>query len=461
MDSNLSFSKIVASPTFTSWSQAYSAGKLFAVLSLEKNINQSDDLISLNVAGKDLLDRLEKEFFATTTKDLESIKNAISTTFVELKENVNISFVLGFINNNILYLFIKGAGKVSIKRDGKLGNILIGTKDDQKNILSASGFLKDNDLIILQSHSFSEIIDNETLYSSLESNSPQDTQDLLAPSIHKAENGGACAIIIKYKALETQSQTSSLSLEENESNINSTEIKTQINKEYLVNLINKFLSFFKAKLKSFTLKLTPKKAVFLIAFVLIAILLLTNIFTSIKKQNEAKISALFSEIYPLAQKEYEEGESLMDLNSNIALDSFLASQKILQDNKDKFPDNSEEKEKINDLLNKISNKLSSVSSGKSLVNKRSSLSIEVLNGSGVAGEAAKASDILKKLGYKNILVGNADNTNYQNVSIQVKKSKEDTLNILRADLSKNYTIGETSSNLSESSTEDALVIIGK
>ena len=39
MDNNISFSKIVATPTLNSWSQAYNAGKLFAVLSLQKEKN--------------------------------------------------------------------------------------------------------------------------------------------------------------------------------------------------------------------------------------------------------------------------------------------------------------------------------------------------------------------------------------------------------------------------------------
>ena len=62
MDNNISFSKIVATPTLNSWSQAYNAGKLFAVLSLEKTKDPSE-IESLNMLGKDLLERLEQEFF--------------------------------------------------------------------------------------------------------------------------------------------------------------------------------------------------------------------------------------------------------------------------------------------------------------------------------------------------------------------------------------------------------------
>ena len=97
----------------------------------------------------------------------------------------------------------------------------------------------------------------------------------------------------------------------------------------------------------------------------------------------------------------------------------------------------------------------------SATDSKKSLSVAVQNGSGVAGAAAKASDFLKGLGYNVTSVGNADKDDYQNTKIQVKKSKVEFLNLLKADLSKNYTIGEATSDLPENSTEDALIIIGK
>lgn len=92
---------------------------------------------------------------------------------------------------------------------------------------------------------------------------------------------------------------------------------------------------------------------------------------------------------------------------------------------------------------------------------RSKLSVTIQNGSGQAGVAGKASDYLKNLGYNVISTGNADNYNYTNVFIQVKADKSDYLALLKKDLGFNYTIGTASSDLSASSTEDALVIIGK
>ncbi len=92
---------------------------------------------------------------------------------------------------------------------------------------------------------------------------------------------------------------------------------------------------------------------------------------------------------------------------------------------------------------------------------RSTLSVSVLNGSGVTGAANKASTILKNLGYRVVSTGNADNSNYQNVTIQVTSSKSSFLPLLKNDLSSSYTIGNASSNLSASSSADAVVIIGQ
>jgi len=92
---------------------------------------------------------------------------------------------------------------------------------------------------------------------------------------------------------------------------------------------------------------------------------------------------------------------------------------------------------------------------------RSTLSVEVQNGSGEAGVASKGSDVLKSFGYKVIATGNADNFNYENTAIQVKSTKVNFLALLKKDLGFSYTVGSASADLDSSSTADALVIIGK
>ena len=92
---------------------------------------------------------------------------------------------------------------------------------------------------------------------------------------------------------------------------------------------------------------------------------------------------------------------------------------------------------------------------------RSLLSVEVQNGSGETGAAGKGSTILKDFGYKVISTGNADNFDYQGVTIRVKSTKTNFLALLKKDLGFSYTVGSTSADLSSNSIADALVIIGK
>lgn len=91
---------------------------------------------------------------------------------------------------------------------------------------------------------------------------------------------------------------------------------------------------------------------------------------------------------------------------------------------------------------------------------RGSISVSVQNGSGDSGVAGDAADILRNLGYDVVSTGNADNFEYENVSINVKASNEDALALLEEDLSESYTISGTSTDLSEDESFDALVIIG-
>ncbi len=92
---------------------------------------------------------------------------------------------------------------------------------------------------------------------------------------------------------------------------------------------------------------------------------------------------------------------------------------------------------------------------------RSELSIEIQNGSGVAGVAGKASTFLKNLGYKILTTGNADNFDYEGVTIKVKSNNSEFLSLLESDLEDEYTVSDTSSNLSASTSADALIIVGK
>lgn len=87
-------------------------------------------------------------------------------------------------------------------------------------------------------------------------------------------------------------------------------------------------------------------------------------------------------------------------------------------------------------------------------------SVQILNGSGISGAASSMSAILKSAGWSDISTGNADSFEFEDVSISVTSEASGLLSMLEEDLSDDYTIGDTDTDLS-SDTYDAVITIGK
>lgn len=470
---NLTFAKIVATPTNSAWSQAYSAGMLFTALSLKKkeeevkeekedeekaseDLEQEDgeDSIELKSEGKKILDTLEAEFFTLEEKTLETIKGAITTASSQIPKDLEFSFVAAAVVNNILYVYILGKGAIFIKRGEKFGPILK-SEEELGKISAASGLLQNGDLIVLQTFGFSQVLTEQDLLSSLENPTPNDIAEALAPLVHEKNQPEAAAIILSFKE-----STSEAAAEEEQEILKKTQEEVP-SKNYL-SLITPYLSSLKEKFKTSKIPLNRSKKMYLTLVIIIFAVLLASIFLAIKRQESSKREALFNSVYAQASKKYDEGKALEDLNKNLARDSLSAAQKILNDNKSKFPTNSKEEKKIEDLSKQVDSELSKVSAvDNSTKLDRSTLSVTVENGSGVEGVAGKAADILKTLGYNVKSTANSDNYNYKGVTIKVKSSKSNFIQLLKNDLSKNYTIGTTSSDLPASSPTDAVIIIGK
>ncbi len=92
---------------------------------------------------------------------------------------------------------------------------------------------------------------------------------------------------------------------------------------------------------------------------------------------------------------------------------------------------------------------------------RKSISIQVLNGSGIAGVASKMKALLEEKGYTVAGTGNAKTYDYAKTEIQVTASKSAFLSVLQADLTGSYSIGSAAANLKSASQYDVVVIIGK
>lgn len=462
--SDLLVAKIVATPTSTVWSQAYNAGGLFAVLSLEGNPDE-DQKDSLPILGKEVINSLEAEYFSLEEKKLETIKQSVSTASNLIPEGISCSIVVGAIppGKNILYIFLN-KGIVSVKRGEKFGRLL--SSEEGTEINSASGFLENDDVIVLQTIQFSKLIPEETLISSMDHLPPSEIAETLSPKIHETEEGGATALIFRFASSRPEENTEEESeiIQPPTPQLTAEEIsedkKTNFSPAgFLTNLnFSKYLKFGFPSLKT----LNHSKKVFLSLALLIVVILALSIFFAVKKQNDSKTETLFTQIQSAAQKKYDEGLALSELNKSLAQDDFAEAKKILEEGKPKFGSNSKEEKQITDLLAKVQNEISKNSPSTGTTNlDRGKITLVVKNGSGTEGVAGKASDLLKGLGYKVAASENADNYNYKGVTIRVKDSIKNYLDMLKKDLSAKYTITASTSDLPESTSSDGFVIIGK
>ncbi|HSX40606.1 MAG TPA: LytR C-terminal domain-containing protein [Candidatus Saccharimonadales bacterium] len=462
--SDLQFAKIVASPNEQSWAQVYSAGKLFAVIALHKN---GEEQTSLNVIGKDILTTLEQEFFTLEHKSLDTIKQAVSQTAKKIPDSVSSTFIVSYIADNLMYLFIKGNARALLKRDEKLGRV--SDEEESDELATYSGFLQDNDTIILGTKQFFDNVAKATLLSSLKHTDPSDISEDLAPIIQGKEEPEAAAIVILYKdAIKQMGSSDSLeTTQEAPEEREETEHEDKVEQPAVVPFVeieerksSRIPSLpFRVSLPK--LPLSKTKKMILTVSVILIVLLIFAMYLSAKKQDTTREQMLYDSIYPKAQKQYEQGVSLLDLNKGLAVDSLTASQKILTDNQNKFPQGSNQRKQVDDLLQKVNDALKQNSAGSAANLDKSKITITVQNGSGQEGAAGKAADFLKSQGYNVSSTGNADNSSYTGVTIKVKNANNNFADALKKDLSQKYSVSSVTTDLSSSFATDALVIIGK
>lgn len=412
-ETNLAYSKIVATPTPTAWSQAYSAGRLFAALSLQTdNLPETGDE-HLNALGKDLISTLESEFFTLENKNLDSIKQAINTTIARVKPEIRISFIVCYLSDNILYLFAIGGAKAVLKRGSKIGTVLAG--EEGTEIKSASGYVQEGDVIVLQTKPFQRIISPSTLASSLESDSADEIAETLAPHVHDKAEGGASSVILIYRkgqlqdipvvpmssdeedqepkneevkseeakdekpatteitelSTETQNEPSVSSVDSSENSMSSREIPnlTEPSSPFLADQFparkKKIpLNFNFSLFKRFPRGLSHSRKIILTVAVILIALIAVSAVLALRNRGASSDKALFASVYEEAKTKYDEGQNLKDLNASLAKQSFNEAKRTLESNKDKFKEGSTEEVQISDLLNKVNTELSAFSTGE-------------------------------------------------------------------------------------------------
>lgn len=364
-DGKLTFANIVATPTSSSWSQAYTAGKLYAVLSLEQE--RGTDAAHLATVGKDIINALVEEYFTLETKDLSTIKKAVLQTTTNIPKDTTACLVVVSIVNTVLYAFSYGGGKVMLRRGDKLGTILAPADIETiPSVHAVSGFLQEKDMIILQTKQFGEFVSSEDLSSFA---TPSEAVEMLSPKIHGEEHGGASAIILSYQEAPTHA------FEEDVVEPIPSPLQEEVAHREQFHP-KKALAWPKLHIPLPHLSFRfPKKAwLFLLIPLILLGVLAFSLYTARQQQENAKVRALFDQVYPAAEKKYNEGQALLSLNKALAQDDFKKAKDLLAANINKFPKESDEYKKVSELFEKVKGLTQEVTGGTALTAKKTDAS---------------------------------------------------------------------------------------
>jgi len=199
---NIVSAKISGIPNLLGWTQVHEfkpeeeeklikRGHLFAVFSTKKKEEGVDSV----TAGRELLSRLHEEYFGNLeTPAYVAIKSAVSKVADEfLKTWGDVEIAVVVVLSDVVYSAAVGGSKVVIYRNGSIATIL---ESNAFEVITASGYPKEGDNIILGSKLFFENIPTGTLKASLEGPNLAASIESLAPQISANENSGNIGAVV-------------------------------------------------------------------------------------------------------------------------------------------------------------------------------------------------------------------------------------------------------------------------
>ena len=367
-------SKIVGTPADGFWSQVHTffpqdrekkekRGDLLAVLV----VSGVEEGIGAVAFGREILGRLHEEYYGDLTGSaFEKLGEAVGKVG---RENGGLEIVAASLSGRVLYLAIYGGGRVVLKRGDKLGIVLQGDPSAGRSTLrdeplgsdskssvqvqKGSGILEAGDWVLLGSGHFFQAVGIGVMKAALESNSPEEAVESLAPIVLGRNNMADAAVILALVKKEPPSLVGSVpQFEERESEV---EVKSK-----RANFLEKILDKIKLpQRKSFFVRRADlekrKKTLFIIALTLLALLAIALGFglkqrTAEKKQNKVK------NLIGLAEEKFNQGKKAYSVDPTEGK-TFIAEAKQLIEEGLVLKTNSQELVLLKEQVEKFSSDL--------------------------------------------------------------------------------------------------------
>lgn len=326
--------KITAASSDLYWGSSFAENGLFVVLEIEGRQKNPAPAI-----GKNILDALLTKFTNLSQINYKSIAGLAD----EEKDNPAVkTLILGVLTQDHLYLKSLSGGQVRMDRKSKTGLILASGE-------SSSGTVAAGDKLLFASATFAEIIGKEKLIDLLKMSDQKSAAETAASLIlPRKESSGAAAILLTITAVKEKKQLAP---------------KFGVLKNKIIGKIRENISkvtrFIPQKQQIPILENTQdtkaKKTLLTVAAVL-TVLLISSIFFNISHGQTTKRQQQLQQVLDLVSHQYEEADSLLDLNPvrarTLLSDSKLSLSPLLSE----FPKNTNEYKQVNEWLGKIAEK---------------------------------------------------------------------------------------------------------
>lgn len=351
----MEIAKIVGTPGSSSWAQIHTftpeekeklnlRGELLAVIGL-RSVEAGMETVAL---GREILSRLHEEYFGNLEGGaLPRLKSSLEKIHEEWPEVEIVSGVLfsstkaESLGARVLYLAILGKGRVVVKRDNLLNQVLKGSAEDK--IETASGLVYPGDIFLLGTESFFEIVSPGVLRASLNLSEPQAMVEAIAPLVLSRTDLNQAAAVINLLVKEKEEE---IAFEETEKLPEGEAPAGKISiKDRFANLGQKiFLSKFRPRFgqirlgkkePSFYVKNEKEKGnrlIFSVAVILI-ILFLSSLFLGFNKRKQAEKENRIREYYSRAEILYNQAKEAVDLDNEAAVNYLKEAEGLLAEAK--------------------------------------------------------------------------------------------------------------------------------
>jgi hypothetical protein len=210
-------------------------------------------------------------------------------------------------------------------------------------VVSASGYPKEGDILILGTRSFFNLFADGTIKAAFDGKDPKEAVEKLAPVVHsEGGKGDVGAVFLKFNQIKREIKRADEVIEGRQSEVKEKPRKLVVNKPPALNsLVNVAKSAITQRVKKISdreifvkratdeLKASKNRRIYVSAGVILLILLLVSMVFGIRKKSEDEEKARYEDRLVAAQHQFDEATSLYSLDPKRARELFQESANVV------------------------------------------------------------------------------------------------------------------------------------